>query len=643
MSVSELEQVYDEFQSDAVDAIIRDFTDKPNGRYLLVIPTGGGKTWTAVKAINALYQKGILNSKSDRVLWITHRIELEDQAEDTFSKYAEDKRNLSSYGDCIEYLHDLKKIKSKVLDSKITFVVIDEAHHSKAKSYQAIFQRGNIGVLGLTATPSRHDGQALNFDKESYSIGFPDLIQKRVIIDPKLEPPIKTGHRDEAEDFDGVDKDKLNNDQRNKRIISALKERHKKYNKVVIYVGTEKHVKDLYEQINQSPLKKCYDSINWILGGKGKNNSRRLDRKEFVKQEKLEKKSILINIEVLTEGYDDPTIDTVVMACPMKSTLKYMQAAGRAVRRDKNNDDKEAYIVPVEDDLPNIRYRFNNRWLYSDISDALEPEVIDETYSDECSFKEVFEALYSKPESFVDEGDRIYPPYSKNDRFSVILFKIYVRNRNRYLPVVMNNQNRIQFKGRYNFLSERLSHQKVDYDKNHSWALPKGICDEFGALRSDQNRRHAWDAMKSAGKSISNSPLEEAGLIKEQRPWIKFIALRYKAKEISSDLLEFMDGMENKERLLEDITGKSFEPSSVIIKLPLPLGGFKGMILNPETFSKVNQMINDLEELQTAHGGKDYLEKLNQYFSNSDFPIQLRYQNCITLIVRDSFEYCKNL
>ena len=101
----------------------------------------------------------------------------------------------------------------------------------------------------------------------------------------------------------------------------------------------------------------------------------------------MQKKSILINIEVLAEGYDDPTIDTVVMACPMKSTLKYMQAAGRAIRRDKDNDNKKAYIVPVEDNLPNIRYRFDNRWLYSDISDALEPEVIDETYSDKTTFK----------------------------------------------------------------------------------------------------------------------------------------------------------------------------------------------------------------------------------------------------------------
>ena len=95
MSVSELAQVYDEldqaydeFQSDAVNAILKDFESDPKGRYLLVIPTGGGKTWTAVKAINALFQNKTLDPKSDRVLWVCHRVELENQARDTFLKYS---------------------------------------------------------------------------------------------------------------------------------------------------------------------------------------------------------------------------------------------------------------------------------------------------------------------------------------------------------------------------------------------------------------------------------------------------------------------------------------------------------------------------------------------------------------------------
>ena len=641
MSVSELTQVYDEFQSDAVNAIVRDFTSDPRGRYLLVIPTGGGKTWTAVKAINTLFKDNILDSNSDHVLWVCHRVELEDQAKDTFLKYEEREKHSESYGDRVVYTK-LAGISDNILNRSISLVVIDEAHHSAANSYQPIFERNSVGVLGLTATPSRHDGQRLAFDRESYYIGFPDLIKKRVILDPTLEPPIKTDHNDGAKSFGEVDRENLNNVNRNNKIISVLKERHEKYNKVVIYVGTREHVKDLHAQIKQSSLKNFYPSINWILGG-ANDNSRNLPRKEFIEKEKAEKKSILINVEVLSEGYDDPTIDTVVMACPVKSTLKYMQATGRAVRRDENNDDKKAFIVPVEDDLPNIRYRFDNRWLYSDISDALEPQVIDTVYSDEATFKNAFETLYNTPETLVNEQDRIYPSYVKDSRFSILLFKVYLTIGHKHIPIVLNNENRLEFKSRFDFLSERLAHSDNDYNKKHSWAFPLNNFNSFEALANSDNRRDVWDAIKFAGQCIENSPKEGSDLIQQQKPWITYIALRYKAIDVPSDLLIFLENMINKDVLLEEIKNKNYEPKSKLIKLPLPLGRFKGVIYNCEVFSKVEKIVAGLTKLFEDNDGNDYLDKLNQYFDSSEFPIQLKYKQCLPIIVREKIDYFRTL
>jgi superfamily II DNA or RNA helicase len=641
MSASDLGPIYDEFQSDAVDAIVKDFENRKTGRYLLVIPTGGGKTWAAVKAINSLFQNKILNSESDRVLWVTHRVELEGQAKGTFLKYAEDKKNSESYEKNVTYVRDLKKIKSRVSDPRITFVVIDEAHHSAASSYQPIFNKNSVGVLGLTATPSRHDGQPLDFDKESYSIGFPDLVQKRVILDPHIEPAIKTGYKDDEGDFEKI-KENLNNSIRNSRIIEVLQERHTKYNKVVIYVGTKSHVKDLYEQIMKSPLTEFYPSINWILGGEN-DNSRDLPRDDFIKREKSEKKSILINIEVLTEGYDDPTIDTVVMACPMKSTLKYMQAAGRAVRRDEKNDDKKAYIVPVEDDLPNIKYRFDNRWLYSDISDALEPQVIDKTYSDEATFRKAFETLYNNPKTLVEDKDKIYPTYDKDNRFSVLLFKVYLSKGHKHLPVILNSENRLKFKSRFDFLSERLAHQSIDYNRNDSWAYPANMFNSFEALMSNENRRDIWDAMKFAGQCIENSPMDSPDRIKQQKPWITFVALRYKATEVSPDLSGFLEDMVNKVVLLEEIKSKNYEPNAKLVKLPLPLGRFKGLILNCEMFAKVERIVTELKELFEASENNDCLDKTNLYFESSDFPIKLKYKPCLPIIVREQLDYFMEL
>jgi len=60
---------YEKFQPQAVRAIVSDFQKKPTGRFLLVIPTGGGKTFTAIRAIGGGGTAGILKRGDNRVVW----------------------------------------------------------------------------------------------------------------------------------------------------------------------------------------------------------------------------------------------------------------------------------------------------------------------------------------------------------------------------------------------------------------------------------------------------------------------------------------------------------------------------------------------------------------------------------------------
>lgn len=76
---------YDEFQQDAVNCAFKDFQKQLNDRYLLVIPTGGGKTFTAVKAVNRLFEEGVLDSARSRILWTAHRVELLEQVNEAFA------------------------------------------------------------------------------------------------------------------------------------------------------------------------------------------------------------------------------------------------------------------------------------------------------------------------------------------------------------------------------------------------------------------------------------------------------------------------------------------------------------------------------------------------------------------------------
>src|ERR1700722_5011219 len=78
---------YNAFQRDAVNNIVSDFREDAKGRFLLVIPTGGGKTTTAVKAVSGMYDAGLL-APDERVMWVVHRDELRRQAKDSFARFA---------------------------------------------------------------------------------------------------------------------------------------------------------------------------------------------------------------------------------------------------------------------------------------------------------------------------------------------------------------------------------------------------------------------------------------------------------------------------------------------------------------------------------------------------------------------------
>jgi len=443
------QQRFDSFQNLAVKAIERDFFSDPSGRYLLVIPTAGGKTFTAVKAINRLYDAKILNKNTDQVIWTAHRIELLQQAEDSFHKYDWMYSGSKNYLKNVSF-QMISAIPGALNDeNNVRMVIIYDSHHGAANSYQPIFEKEHVGILGLTATPTRHDGKPLEFERESYSIGFPDLVKKGIILKPEVRR-IKGGDYDLPDITTDDSLEILNNKERNQKIINELVHNKDEYKKVIIYVGTKNHVESLYHDLLKSDLTNSYDSISYITGDR---NSRSESREDFIKKEKSFKRSIIVNVHVLSEGYDDPSVNTVIMATPTQSKLYYMQAIGRAIRHDVNNPGKKAFIVEVVDNLPNIRYRIDNRWLYADISDSLEPSVIDINYKDENDINTKIEEIYD--EFNVQKSDRITPKYNRDDRYTMLLFRHYLSPGNyRCLPIPISNSNRISVSNMFNFLSE---------------------------------------------------------------------------------------------------------------------------------------------------------------------------------------------
>lgn len=617
---------YNRFQANAVDDIESDFAEKPTGRFLLVIPTGGGKTFTAVKAVNRLFSNGLLDASRDRVLWTAHRKHLLDQAEATFEKYSENKPTESSIVSNIDF-EMVGKTKAYLSEnSNVKLVVIDEAHHGAANSYQAIFDKTSVGVLGLTATPTRHDGKPLDFERESFSIGFPDLIEMGVILRPKVVQ-IEGGDFD-ISSFDQEDLEQLNTAARNAKISTALLGGKSDFKKIVIYVGTRSHAKALWEQLRESSIADSYDSISYITGD---GNSRNEERDVFLAKERSFSRAILINVDVLTEGYDDPSVNTIVMARPTNSKLVYMQAVGRAVRRDPANESKVAYVLEVVDSLPNIRYRIDNRWLYAEISDALEPAVEDREYSSADDFTSTLNSILE--EYKVPSDLRVLPEFDDKQRYGLLLFKVYLGPSSHcHIPMLINRDNRLRVSNFFNYMSARIPYflqKKI----NPSAAFSMAPIDGIEILTVAKHQRRIFEAMEN---SISDETIQTS-----LRPWITYFSLSYRPKveSFSDEVREFLREMVNADTIREQLTLASFSPNSYLVRFPLPVGSFLGRIVSSEEHAEIRDLVGQYECIRNTKVSEDHRPYVLSVADQSCLPVEQSLLASLATIVRYQINY----
>ena len=622
---------YDEFQQQAVLSVLDSFRQTPGGKFLLVVPTGGGKTFIAAKSVSRLFAEGILDRKTDRVLWVAHRQELLSQAKKTFKLLPKLYPDLSAHSDNIDFSM-VGATRTAFPDQKnVKLVVIDEAHHGAADSYLPLFSRNNVGVLGLTATPTRHDGKPLEFQRECYSIGFPDLVEHGVILRPEVRT-VRGGKFSIGNLTSDAELEQLNTAVRNQKIIDALMAHKDDYRKVVIYVGTKKHAEELCNTLRASALSALYESIGYVTGNK---NSAALDRELFLEREKTFKRSILVNVQVLSEGYDDPKINTVVMAAPTRSKLVYMQAIGRAIRHDPENATKTAYIVEIVDELPNIKYRIDNRWLYSELSDALEPAVIDRQYSCEADLIDCLDDIYN--EYHVPDSIRAHPIYGERERYGLLLFKVFAGGGEfNHYPMLIDGSNRLQVSNFFNFLSERMRSYRAASVNSGEALRMSGIANVYPQVSLTQQTL-IFDAM-------INCVREDAD-VQASMPWITFVAFRLRRdpRIISEDLERFLDNVVNSSALREAILRREYRPRSVLIKFPLPVNGYVGRILRDTEFGAVQETVDALTSLREQPGDERQRIQVHELLSQSVLPIPQGDIASLTLIVRNDIDYFRPL
>ena len=386
-------------QNEAIKAL--DKTNQFPFEGLLVLPTGGGKTLTAV---HWLLRNFI--DKRKKVLWIAHRHELLDQAAETlqFSAYTSVLNNVDEFRYRvisghpkhdrpvnIEPSDDIIIASKDSLNSGLKYLVgnwvnhtdsillvVDEAHHATAKTYRKLIasikenlscrnKSSNFRMLGLTATPFRTDEGEKGLLKKVFpgDIIFSEhlrtLITRGILSEPIFEN-LETDldfHQEltdkdirAIENFDRIPKkvaEKIAISKvRNQRIVQHYINNREKYKPLLVFAIDVAHAVALNAVFRSKGIESEF-VVGKIADLETGATISPKENSEKIKRFRAGKIEVLINVEMLTEGTDLPNVQTVFLTRPTTSTILMTQMIGRALRGQSAGGTEKAYVVSFID------------------------------------------------------------------------------------------------------------------------------------------------------------------------------------------------------------------------------------------------------------------------------------------------------
>lgn len=306
-------------------------------RTLLVLPTGTGKTIVFASIAADQVRAG------DRVLILAHRGELLEQAADKLQRStglvsavekAESTCLDSWYRVVVGSVQTLQRSARLERFPRDYFgtIIIDEAHHSITDGYRRILDYfDSAKVLGVTATPDRGDMRNLGevFDSLAYEYKLTDAIKDGYLCRIMAQTiPLKLDITDVGFTSGDYSLGQLGTalDPYLEQIADEMAQRCKG-RKTVVFL----------------PLIKTSQKFRDLLNAKGfraaEVNGQSADRKQVLSDFEADKYNVLCNSMLLTEGWDCPSVDCVVVLRPTKVRSLYSQMVGRGTRLSPGKKD----------------------------------------------------------------------------------------------------------------------------------------------------------------------------------------------------------------------------------------------------------------------------------------------------------------
>ena len=309
-------------------------------RLLVSLPTGTGKTVVFVSFVREMRMK-------KKLLILAHREELLEQAGEKLARHAPDvsvtieqaKRRADPNAQVVlASVPTLGRRDSRRLATlnpgDFSIVVVDEAHHAVAESYRMVLDHFGLFAgsdrlfVGFTATPRRGDGHALGevFEQIVYSRGIEEMIREkwlcdlagwRVTTDVSLDD-VKVRHGDFIESQLAK---AVNVRPRNEAVLDAYC-KYASGRKAIVFCVDVAHAQEMANTFASAGI-----TAKAVWGAMGAE-----ERRDALDSFRQGRTSTLTNCGVLTEGFDEPSVDCVIMARPTRSRLLYAQMIGRGTR-----------------------------------------------------------------------------------------------------------------------------------------------------------------------------------------------------------------------------------------------------------------------------------------------------------------------
>ena len=353
-----------EHQQDAYNAVQK--TYEQGNRAAVVIPTGCGKSFIALKLME--------DNRDKNILFLAPTIAIKNQMYNYIAKYIVGEEPTSERPDRIiakEHFPNLEirlyQTLLKVSDENMEkyhadIIIMDELHRTGAEKWgekvnTLLEKNPNAKILGLTATPERMDEQNV-IDKLfegniSYELTLVEALRRRILKSPKyVKCDYALGEYIEGlkEAIDSCSDEKTKSELQKKveqmrRIVEEAEEIpelfknniQKKDGKYIIFCKDKEHMELLQSKVSEwfGEIDSEPETYSVYSGKTERKNNEDIKNFETSKSEHLK---LLFCVDMLNEGVHIEGVSGVIMARPTDSRIVYLQQLGRALSSDPSGE-----------------------------------------------------------------------------------------------------------------------------------------------------------------------------------------------------------------------------------------------------------------------------------------------------------------